>query len=98
MLRRGRIRFEEHAGDEFLDVKRVLKVLSKIGGDTLRRIDAAHDHKGTLHVSWREIPSDEDMRQVERAWGAENEVFLKYTHPDGSEVEVEIGSTIRKKV
>lgn len=98
MLRRGRIRFEEHTGDEFSGVKRVLKVLSVIDGNTLKKIDTAHDHKGTLFVSWIETPNDEDLRRVESAWSSECECLLQYTYPDGSEFAVQTGTTVRQRV
>lgn len=98
MIRRGRIRFEEHAGDEFSGVKRVLKVLSEVEGDTLRKIDTVHDHKGTLFVSWLKTPNAEDMTRVESAWASGFEYLLHYTYPDGSEFEVATAVTDRRQV
>ena len=84
MLRRGRIRFEEHAGDEFGGVTRVMKSLSEVDGETIRKIETAHDHKGTLCVLWREMPEATDKKRLVIAWFSEGECCLEYTYPDGS--------------
>ncbi len=94
-LRRGLVVLKGQHGDEFGGIARVLGVLGAIHGATLRKIGDAHDHKGTLHVSWVEDPGPLDMASVESAWNGVGEILLNYVFPDGSEVEVEVGATVR---
>ena len=87
-MRRGLVKLEARNGDEFGGVRRVLRVLSSIAGDTLRKIASAHDDKGELSVWWGELPYPEDMARVERAWLAESEITLSYKFADGSSCSV----------
>ena len=94
-LRRGLVVLKGQHGDEFGGIARVLGVLGAIHGATLKKIGDAHDHKGTLNISWVEDPGPLDMASVESAWNGVGEILLNYVFPDGSEVEVEVGATVR---
>ena len=96
MLRRGLIRLDHRNGDEFSGIKRVFKVLAGVDGETLRKIDNVHDHKGTLVVVWANKPDSNDMARIESAWAEEFEILLEYTFPDGSQFEVQTGATVRQ--
>lgn len=94
--RRGLVVLKGQHEDEFGGIARVLGALAAIHGATLTKIGDACDHKGTLNVSWVEEPDPTDMAIVESAWNdVGKELTLKYVFPDGREVEVEVGATVR---
>lgn len=98
MLRRGLIVLEHRDGDEFSGIKRVFEVLGRIESDTLQKIHSAHDHKGTLHLTWAEDPDEMDMSRVESAWADVSEFLLEYALPNGHEYSVHTGVTNRERV
>ncbi len=97
-MRRGLVILEHRDGDEFPSVTRVLRVLAEIDGGTLRKIQSAHDHKGTLMITWAVIPDEHDMTRIEQRWLEENEPYLEYTFPDDHRIEVEVNSTVRTPI
>ena len=97
-MRRGLVVLDHRDGDEFRQISRVLRVLAKVEGVTLRKITSAHDHKGTLYVNWAEEPQVDDMIRVENGWGEENEYVLFYELPNGRQLSVETGTTRRTPV
>lgn len=98
MSRRGLVNLNNRSDAEFSCIRRVLRVLARIDGETLRKIVSAYDHKGTLNIAWAELPEVTDMCHVEKEWGMENEKFLSYSFPGGLDLDIEIGATIRTSV
>jgi len=95
-MRRGLVEFKANDGDEFSGIQRVLAVLSRVKNhEALRKIKTAHDHKGTLIISWNQIPNETEMASVENEWEAENEYLLEYELPDGKQLYIELGVTSR---
>lgn len=94
-MHRGLVRLEQHNDGEFANITRVFRVLAGIHGDTLRKIETVEDHKGCLCVLWLADPDVGDMARVESAWVNEHEHMLEYTLPDGSQLDVSAGTTVR---
>lgn len=91
MPNRGLVQIDCRGGDEFGKIRRVLGVLSELEVETLQKISAAHDHKGTLCIDWAKEPSPADLAHAAQVWATKQEYLLNHTYPDGRKFEFSNG-------
>lgn len=95
-MRRGIVVIGGHDGDEFNGIHRILSVLAKVDARVLRKMQSAHDCKGTLCIHWKEDPIESDMLEVESKWRDENEVFVEHNMPDCAVLDAHLDVTVRE--
>jgi hypothetical protein len=66
-------------GDEVWRLDRLTRLISRISQDTVRKISALHDHKGTLTVEWKSFFDEVDFARVRNSWDEENEISIENT-------------------
>jgi hypothetical protein len=55
-------------------VDRIIKVLDRIAFKNLKNLESIKDHKGTLILTWREIPTDRQFKVFGESWEREYEL------------------------
>lgn len=57
--------------------------------ELMNNIEAVHDHKGTLSITWKNKPLDSEKRLITRGWDACGEIgIIHFTSKNGKEIEI----------